>query len=159
LLQKTYWLGQISDEKIEVSQKIRMLYCVHEFPVSQDIQCLPAFTITDGGLVSNTYAWALVINSYSIAIPGFAFVSADEVSEQIRRLLILKLNFLLAKLPADVEKLCDIKNSVGSELVPSQVIPNFFSNERRNLYQTMNGIGSWINAILLLPRDKCSDPK
>ncbi|MBE9045592.1 hypothetical protein IQ255_14465 [Pleurocapsales cyanobacterium LEGE 10410] len=154
MLQKTYWLGRIQDEKIEVSQKIRMLYCVHEFPVGQDVQCSPAFTITDGGLVSNTYGWALVINSYSIAMPGFVFVSVDEVGEQIRRLLILKLNFLLAKLPTEVEKLCDIRNSVGSELVPSQVVPDFFSNERKNLYQTIKGIGPWINAILLFPRDK-----
>jgi hypothetical protein len=123
-----------------------------QIPILTTKQFLENYQFAD--LVSNTYGWALVINSYSIAIPGFAFVSADEVSEQIRRLLILKLNFLLAKSPTDVEKLCDIKNSVGSELVPSQVIPNFFSNERRNLYQTMNGIGSWINAILLLPRDK-----
>ncbi len=154
MLQKTYWMGQIKDERIQASQQIRMFFCKHQFFVDKEFNCLPAFLIKDGGLISNTYGWALVINNFFFPAPGSALVQPDDVVEQIRRLLILKLNFLIAKSPEEVEKLCNTKSSIGSDLIPSQILPEFFSNKSRNIVQEIKGVDSWIKSVMLFPREK-----
>jgi hypothetical protein len=92
MLQKIYWLSHIQSEHIHATQEFRTLFCKHEFPHLTFLS--PAFAMVGGGLVSNVYAWTLVINNRSIIVgAGSAYTPVDEVSEQIR-------------LPARVEVAC-----------------------------------------------------
>lgn len=150
MLQKIYWLGQLTEAKIEHLQEFRTIFCSHEFP--HLIFSSRAFIIVGGGLVSNTYAWTLAINNVDIRTPGYCRTSVDEVAEQIRRLLILRLNFFFGKSPEEVEKRCNTERSIVSELVVRQILPDFFSQEHKNLYQEIESLSPWFQRILHFPR-------
>lgn len=150
MLQKIYWLGQVTNADIEILQEFRTIFCKHEFP--RLVFSSRAFMMMGGGLVSNTYAWTLAINNVGIKVPGYGYQSVDDVSEQIRRLLILRLNFFFGKSPEEVEKHCNTEKTVVSELMVSQILPDFFGNDYKNLYQEIEALPPWIQKILHFPR-------
>ncbi|UBF30139.1 hypothetical protein K9N68_39025 (plasmid) [Kovacikia minuta CCNUW1] len=153
MLQKIYWLGQIQNEQIHTTQEFRTLFCKHEFPHPTFIS--PAFAMVGGGLISNTHAWTLVINNCSIMIgAGSAYTSVDDVSEQIRRLLILRMNLLFAQSPEEIERYCNTSQSVGSNVVPRKILPNVFSDTPRLLHKEVEILDAWFQKVLSLPRQK-----
>lgn len=153
MLQKIYWLGHIQSEHINTTQEFRILFCKHEFPHLTFLS--PAFAMVGGGLVSNAYAWTLVINNHSIFVgAGSVITPVDEVSEQIRRLMILRMNLFFGKLPEEVEKHCNTLRSVGSNLVPRKILPDVFSDTSRLLHEEVEVLGSWFQKVLSLPRQK-----
>lgn len=154
MLQKIYWLGHIQDERINVNQEVRTLFCKHEFPPYQ-IFTSPAFAITGGGLISNTYAWTLIINNCSIFLgAGSAMTPVDEIAEQIRRFMILRMNLLFGKSPEEVENYCNTLRSVGSDLIPRKILPEVFGDTSRKLYEEIEVFDSWFQKVLSLPRQK-----
>jgi hypothetical protein len=150
VLQKIYWLGQVQSDYIETSQEFRTLFCKHEFPYEPFLS--PAFAIAAGGTISSTYGWTLVINNRSFRAAGACITPVDEISEQIRRLLILKLNFFFGKSPDEVEKYCNAQHSVGSELIPEQILPAVFSNTSRMLHEEMEALEPWFQKVLSIDR-------
>ncbi|MBW4490684.1 MAG: hypothetical protein KME12_23160 [Trichocoleus desertorum ATA4-8-CV12] len=153
MLQKIYWLGHSQSEHVRATQESRTLFCKHECPHLTFSS--PAFAIVRGGLVSNTYAWTLVINNCSIIVgAGSVHTPVDDVSEQIRRLLILRMNLLFAQSPEEIERHCNTSRSIGSSLVPKKILPDVFSDTTRSLYKEVEVLGSWFQKVLSLPRQK-----
>src|SRR4028118_1529430 len=127
MLQKIHWLKQIEGEHIRKTQNFRTLFCKHEFTTPLNFVS-PPFFIVDGGLVSNTYAWTLVINNCSIIDnPGSFYTSPDHVSEQIRRFLLLRMNLFFGQSPEEVERYCNTLNPVGNNLIPQKILPDIFT--------------------------------
>jgi hypothetical protein len=151
VLQKIYWLGQVQSDYIKTSQEFRTLFCKHEFPTYNPFLS-PAFAIASGGTISTTCSWVLVINNCSFIALGSVVTPVDEISEQIRRLLILKLNFFFGKSPDEVEKYCNSQHSVGSELVPKQILPDVFSDTSRMLHNEMEDLDPWFQKVLSIDR-------
>lgn len=153
MLQKIYWLGHVQSEHINTTQELRNLFCIHEFPHLTFAS--PAFSIVGGGIVSNTYTWTLVINNRSIFLgAGSVMTSVDEITEQIRRLMILRMNLFLGKSPEEVENHCNTLRSVGSNLIPRKILPEVFSNISRPLRKEIEGLDFWFQKVLSLPRQK-----
>jgi len=153
MLQKIHWLGHIQSEHIHTTQEFRTLFCKHEFPSLTFVN--PAFIMVGGGLVSNTYAWTLAINNRSIIIgAGSYYTSVDDVSEQIRRFLILRMNLLFGQSPEEVERHCNTLHSVGSNLIPRKILPDIFTETPRLLHEEVESLGSWLQKVLSLPRQK-----
>lgn len=153
MLQKIHWLGHIQDKHIHTTQEFRTLFCKHEFPALTFVR--PAFIIVRGGLVSNTYAWTLAINNRSIIDgAGSYYTSVDDVSEQIRRFLILRMNLLFGQSPEEVEKHCNTLRSVGSNLIPRKILPDLFTETPRGLHKEVESLDSWLQKVLSLPRQK-----
>lgn len=150
MLQKIYWLGHVQSEYIETTQEFQTLFCKHRFPYEPFLS--PAFAIAAGGTVSSTYSWTLVINNRSFRAAGACITPVDEIGEQIRRLLILKLNFFFGKSPDEVEKYCNAQYSVGSELVPKQILPDVFSDTSRILHKEMEALNPWFQKVLSIDR-------
>jgi len=153
MLQKIYWLGHIQSEHINTTQELRNLFCKHEFPHLTFAS--PAFAMVGGGLVSNAYTWTLVINNRSVFLgAGSVMTSADEITEQIRRFMILRMNLFFGKSPEEVENHCNTLRSVGSNLIPRKILPEVFSDTPRLLHEEIEGIASWFQKVLSLPRQK-----
>lgn len=153
MLQKIYWLSHIQSEHIHATQEFRTLFCKHEFPHLTFLS--PTFAMVGGGLVSNVYAWTLVINNRSIIVgAGSAYTPVDEVSEQIRRFLILRMNLFFSNSPEEVERHCNTRHSVGSNLVPKKILPDVFSDISRSLHEEIKVLDSWFQKVLSLPRQK-----
>jgi len=150
MLQKIYWLGQFTNADIEITQEFRTIFCKHEFP--RLLFSSRAFVMVGGGLISNTYAWTLAINNVGKKVAGYSYPPVDEVSEQIRRLLILRLNFFFGTSPEEVEKHCNTEKTVASELLVRQILPDFFSSDYKNLYKEIEDLQPWIQKILHFPR-------
>ena len=153
MLQKIYWLRHVQSKHINTTQELRNLFCKHEFPHLTFAS--PAFSIVGGGLVSNAYTWTLVINNRSIILgAGSVITSVDEITEQIRRFMILRMNLFFGKSPEEVENHCNILRSVGSNLIPKKILPEVFSDTPRPLHQEIEEIDSWFQRVLSLPRQK-----
>ena len=157
MLQKIYWLGQVQSEHIKRTQEFRTLFCQYEFPYLTFLS--PAFLIVGGGFVSNAYAWTLVINNNYFFHAGSVMTPVDEVSEQIRRLMILRLNLFFGKSPEEVENHCNKLRPVGSNLLPKKILPDVFSDASKSpkaLYQEIgNGtLNSWFDKVLSLDPEK-----
>jgi hypothetical protein len=153
MLQKIYWLGHIKSENINTTQEFRTLFCKHEFPHLTFLST--AFAMVGGGVVSNSYAWTLAISNRSVIVgPGSAYTSVDEISEQIRRLMILRMNLFFSKSPEEIEKHCNTLRSVGSNLIPKKILPDVFSNISRSLHEDVEVLDSWLQKVLSLPRQK-----
>ena len=150
MLQKVYWLGHVQNEYIDTNQEFQTLFCKHEFPYQPFLS--PAFAIAAGGTISSTYGWALIINNCSFRAAGACITPVEEISEQIRRLLILKLNFFFGKSPDEVEKYCNAQRSVGSELVPKQILPDVFSDTSRILHEEIEALNPWFQKVLSIDR-------
>lgn len=150
MLQKIYWLGHVQNEYIVTQQEFRTLFCKHEFPFQPFLS--PAFAIAAGGIISTNYSWTLIINNRSFKVPGGCVTPVDEISEQIRRLLIIKLNFFFGKSPDEVEKYCNAQHSVGSELVAKQILPDVFSDTSRLLYEEIADLDPWFHKVLSIER-------
>ncbi|MEG4455875.1 hypothetical protein [Microcoleus sp. N9_A1] len=156
MLQKIHWLGQIQGENIHQTQEFRTLFCNHKFLIPYPLTFVsPAFIMVDGGLVSNTYAWTLAINNCSIfAGPGSFSTSADHVSEQIRRFLILRMNLFFGQSPEEVERHCNMLHPVGNNLIPQKILPDIFTETRKLPHKEMLSLNSWFQKVLSLPREK-----
>ncbi len=153
MLQKIYWLGHIQSENIDTTREFRTLFCKHEFQHLTFANS--AFFIAGGGLVSNTHAWTLIINNCSIISgAGSSYTSVDEVSEQIRRFVILRMNLFFGKSPEEVERHCNTVLPVGSDLVPGKILPDVFSNTSKPLYDEIEALATWFQKVLSLPRPK-----
>jgi hypothetical protein len=155
MLQKIYWLGLTQSDNIHPTQESRTIFCKHQFPHSPFIS--RAFAILSGGQVSNAYAWTLIINNCSIVKIGSAYTPVDDVSEQIRRLMILRMNLLFGQSPEEIERYCNSSTSIRGNLVPKKILPNIFSDVTQPLQQEIESLDSWFQKVLSLPRQKyCS---
>lgn len=154
MLQKIHWLGHTQSKHIHTTQEFRTLFYKHEFPHLTFAS--PAFIMVGGGLVSNTYAWTLAINNRSIIVgAGSYYTSVDDVSEQIRRFLILRMNLLFGKSPEEVERHCNTLRSVGGNLIPRKILPDIFDEApTRLLREEVESLGPWLQKVLSLPRQK-----
>ncbi|MGD1908642.1 MAG: hypothetical protein ACFB0C_22020 [Leptolyngbyaceae cyanobacterium] len=151
MLQKIYWLAHIESSQIHLKQEVRSLFCKQEFPHSTFLS--PAFFMSDGGLVSGAYSWTLVINNRSIFYgAGSVTTPIDEISEQIRRLLILKLNLFFGTSPKEVESHCNTLHSVVHDLIPGKILPEVFGNNSRSLHKEIESLSCWFEKILSMPR-------
>ena len=153
MLQKIHWLGHVQSEHIHTTQEFRNLFCKHEFPPVTFVS--PAFIMVGGGLVSNTYAWTLAINNCSVITgAGSYYTSVDEVSEQVRRFLILRMNLFFGHSPEEVERHCNVLHSAGSNLVPRKILPDIFTDVSKPLHGELESLDSWFQKVLSLPRQK-----
>jgi len=157
MLQKIHWLGHVQSEHIHTTQEFRNLFCKHEFP--HVTFASPDFIMVGGGLVSNTYAWTLAINNRSVITgAGSYYTSVDEVSEQVRRFLILRMNLFFGHSPEEVERHCNVLHSVGSNLIPRKILPDIFTDGSKSLHgelhRELESLGSWLQKVLSLPRQK-----
>lgn len=157
MLQKIHWLSHVQSEHIHTTQEFRNLFCKHEFPHITFVS--PAFIMVGGGLVSNTYAWTLVINNRSVITgAGSYYTSVDEVSEQVRRFLILWMNLFFGSSLEEVERHCNVMHSVGSNLIPRKILPDIFTDGSKSLHEELHrkleSLGSWLQKVLSLPRQK-----
>lgn len=153
MLQKIHWLEHVQNEHIHTTQEFRNLFCKHEFPHVTFVS--PAFIMVGGGLVSNTYAWTLAINNRSVICgAGSYYTSVDEVSEQVRRFLILRMNLFFGHSPEEVERHCNVLRSVGSNLIPRKILPDIFTDVSKSLHGELESLDSWLQKVLSLPRQK-----
>lgn len=154
MLQKIYWLGHVQSEHIHTTEEVRNLFCKHEFPHNAAFVS-PGFIMVGGGLVSNTYVWTLSINNHSVITgAGSYHTSVDEVSEQVRRFLILRMNLFFGHSPGEVERHCDVFRSIGGNLVPRKVLPDIFTDTLRPLQEELESFDAWLQKVLSLPRQK-----
>lgn len=154
MLQKIYWLGKIQGVPIHKAHEFRTLFCKHKFIIPYHLRVVsPIFTMVDGGLVSNTYAWTLVINNHSI-VTGLDSISTspDHISEQIRRFLLLRMNLFFGQSPEEVERHCNTLHPMGNNLIPKKILPDIFTETRKVATEEMLSINSWFQKVLSLPR-------
>jgi hypothetical protein len=143
MLQKIYWLAHIQDDAIHTTQEFRTFFCKHKFP--HLTLSTPAFVMIGGGSISNTHAWTIAINNQSIITgAGSSYTSADKVSEQIRRLMILRMNLFFGKSPGEVESHCDMSNSSFASLIPRKILPEVFGDSTKNLYEEVSSLAPWL---------------
>jgi hypothetical protein len=155
MLQKIYWLGQIQGAHIHETQEFRTLFCKHEFLIPYHLSVSPTFMMVDGGLVSNSYACTLIINNRSIFTgPGSFCTSADHISEQIRRFLLLRMNLFFGQSPEEVERYYNTLPSIANNLIPQKILPDIFSETRTFTHEEMLSLNSWFQKVLSLPRQK-----
>ncbi|MGM3306158.1 hypothetical protein ACSQ6I_09275 [Anabaena sp. WFMT] len=148
MLQKIYWLGHIQSDHINNTQEFRTFFCKHEFPHLTFLS--PAFAMVGGGLVSNAYAWTLAINNCSIFVgAGSVVTPVDEVCEQIRLLMILRMNLFFGQSPEEVEQHCNTQRSTGKK-----ILPDVFTDTRRPLHEEIKVLNPWFQKVLSLPRQK-----
>ncbi len=154
MLQKIYWLAQIQGAHIQKAPEFRTLFCKNKFIIPYHLSVVsPIFAMVDGGLVSNTYAWTLAIENHSIfAGPGSFWTSADHISEQIRRFLLLRMNLFFGQSPEEVERHCNTLHSIGNSLIPQKILPDIFTETRQVPTKEMLSINSWFPKVLSLPR-------
>jgi hypothetical protein len=107
----------------------------------------------DGGRVSASNAWTISINECSIPRFGAVVNLADETTEQIRRLLILKTNLFFAKSPDEIDKFHSKYSSVINEASKNTILPSFFSNNEQNLRETIQDLNNWVDRILSFDRE------
>jgi hypothetical protein len=132
--------------------EFRTLFCKHEFPFSS-IFYNRAFMMFDGGIVSTAHAWTLSINNCSILREGGARSDTGEVAEQIRRLLILQMNFFFGKSPNEVEQHYNAQYYIGSEVVAKNILPDFFSEKPSDLSEKIRYFSLWVPKVLSLDRE------
>jgi hypothetical protein len=152
MLQKIYWLDHNQNKKIIRKMEFRTIFCNHEFPFSS-IFYNRAFMMFDGGIVSTAHAWTLAINNCSILREGGARSDTGEVAEQIRRLLILQMNFFFGKSPNEVEQHCNTQYYIGSEVVAKNILPDFFSEQQPDLSEKIRNFSLWVPKVLSLDRE------
>jgi hypothetical protein len=154
MLQKIYWLGKSQGVPIHKAHEFRTLFCKHKFIIPYHLSVVsPVFTMVDGGLVSNTYAWTLVINNHSIVTgPDSISTSVDHISEQIRRFLLLRMNLFFGQSPEEVERHCNTLHPIVNNLIPKKILPDIFTETREVATKEMLSINSWFQKVLSLPR-------
>jgi hypothetical protein len=146
VLQKIYWLKHIQSENIQNTQEFRTIFCNHEFPHLTFLS--PAFLIVGGGIISNTYAWTLAINNYSIFVgAGSSPTPVDAICKQIRLLLILRMNLFFAQSPEEVDQHCNKKHSAGK-----RILPDMFRDTSNLRYEEIEALNSWLQKTLSIPR-------
>lgn len=106
----------------------------------------------DGGKVSASNAWTISINECSILRPGSVVNLADETIEQIRRLLILKINLFFAESPDDIHKFHSKYSSIATDINANTILPSFFSDNEHNLRETIQDLNNWLDRILSFDR-------
>jgi hypothetical protein len=151
MLQKNYWLDHSSNKEVTRKMRFRTLFCKYPFP-SSAIFYNRAFMIFDSGRVSASNAWTISINECSILRPGTVVNLADETTEQIRRLLILKTNLFFAESPDEIDKFHNKYSSITSEISANTILPSFFSDDEQNLRETIQDLNSWVDRILSFDR-------
>ncbi|ELS34278.1 MULTISPECIES: hypothetical protein [Pseudanabaena] len=150
MLQKIYWLkyiqSEIQSENIQDTQEFRTIFCNHEFPHLTFLS--PAFLIVGGGIISNTYAWTLAINNYSIFVgAGSSPTPVDAICKQIRLLLILRMNLFFAQSPEEVDQHCNKKHSAGK-----RILPDMFRDTSNLRHEEIEALNSWLQKTLSIPR-------
>ncbi len=151
MLQKNYWLDHSSNKEVKREMRFRTLFCKYPFP-SGAIFYNRAFMMFDGGRVSASNAWTISINECSILRPGSVVNLADEITEQIRRLLILKTNLLFTQSPDEIDDFYNKHSFVTSEISANTILPSFFSDDEHNLRETIQDLNSWVDRILSFDR-------
>lgn len=151
MLQKIYWLDHLKEQKIKRDFQFQTIFCKHRFPFNSNFYNR-AFMLFDGGAISTTYSWTVSINNCSTTRVGSVVTSADEITEQIRRLLILKMNFFFGKSPNEVEQYCNIQHSIGSEIPARDILPDFFIDKPIDLSERIRELDPWIEKVLSLDR-------
>jgi hypothetical protein len=152
MLQKNYWLDHSKNENVSREMRFRTLFCKHSFPSSATFYNR-AFMMFDGGKVSGINAWTVSINECSILRPGSVINLADEATEQIRRLLILKANLLFAESPNEIDEFHKKYPSTTSEIDTNSILPSFFSGNEENLRNTIRDLDEWIIKVLSFDRN------
>jgi hypothetical protein len=151
MLQKNYWLDHSSNKEVKREMRFRTLFCKYPFP-SGAIFYNRAFMMFDGGRVSASNAWTISINECSILRPGSVVNLADEITEQIRRLLILKTNLLFTQSPDEIDNFYNKYSFVINEISANTILPSFFSDDEHNLRETIQDLNSWVDRILSFDR-------
>jgi hypothetical protein len=151
MLQKNYWLDHSKNENVSREMRFRTLFCKHSFPSSATFYNR-AFMMFDGGKVSGINAWTVSINECSILRPGSVINLADEATEQIRRLLILKANLLFAESPNEIDRFHKKYPSTTNNIDTNSILPSFFSGNEENLRNTVRDLDEWIIKILSFNR-------
>jgi hypothetical protein len=151
MLQKNYWLDHSANKEVKRDMKFRTLFCKYPFP-SGAIFYNRAFMMFDGGRVSASNAWTISINECSILRPGSVVNLADETIEQIRRLLILKINLFFAESPDEIDKFHSKYSSITTDINANTILPSFFSDNEQNLRETIQDLNNWVDRILSFDR-------
>jgi hypothetical protein len=151
MLQKIYWLDYCKEQEIKRRFQFQTIFCKHRFPLNSNFYNR-AFMLFDGGAISTTYSWTVSINNCSTTRVGSVVTSADEITEQIRRLLILKMNFFFGKSPNEVEQYCNLQHSIGSEISAIDILPDFFIDKPVDLSERIRDLDPWIEKVLSLDR-------